>query len=170
MPVLREEQLRWNACVRLIDALETSSTATKVRAGHQNRARLANRAVEYMREHLEQPLTAFDLCAELETSDRTLRRAFREVLGIGPMAYLRVARLHATRSSLKAARGGGESVADIARRWGFHRLGPFASEYRRHFGELPSHTLGVRGWPGVQLETLGKMRIEFGGEQTTLRS
>ncbi len=155
---------------RLVDALETSSTATKLPLGLQNRARLASRAVEYMREHLEQPLSAFDLCAAFDTSDRMLRRAFLEVFGIGPMAYFRVTRLHAVRSSLKAARGGSGSVADIARRWGFHRLGPFASEYRRHFGELPSQTLGVRGWPGVQHETLDKMSVQLDGEQSTLRS
>ena len=143
---------------RLIDMLEASSTATRLPLGPQHRARLASRAVEYMQEHLEQPLSALDMCAEFDTSDRMLRRAFLEAFGLGPMAYFRVTRLHAARSSLKAARGRDESVAEIARRWGFHRLGSFASEYRRHFGELPSHTLGVRGWPGVQNETSGARR------------
>ncbi len=135
---------------RLVDALETSSTAPRLPLGRQHRARLASRVAEYMREHLEQPLTALDLCAEFDASDRMLRRAFHEAFGFGPMAYFRITRLHAARASLRAARGGDETVAQIARRWGFHRLGSFASEYRRHFGELPSQTRGVRGWPGVQ--------------------
>ena len=131
---------------RVIDAVASSSRVAEDNSlGQVSRVELVRQAVDYMHAHLDQPLTAFDLCAALDTSDRTLRRAFCQTYNLGPLAYFRVIRLHAVRTALQAARGSGDSVAGIARRWGFHRLGSFANEYRVQFGELPSHTLGVRG-------------------------
>ena len=133
-------------CLRgVIDAVASSRVAEDSSSGRISRVELVRQAVDYMHAHLEQPLTAFDLCSALDTSDRTLRRAFCETYNLGPLAYFRVIRLHAVRAALQAARGSDDSVACIARRWGFHRLGSFANEYRVQFGELPSHTLGVRG-------------------------
>ena len=130
---------------RLINAVAPSSMAEGNSLSPNSRVALVSRAVDLMHAHLDQPLTAFELCAELDTSDRTLRRAFRETYGLGPLAYFRVIRLHAVRAALQAAQGSPDSVADIAGRWGFHRLGSFANEYRVQFGALPSHTLGARG-------------------------
>ena len=130
---------------RVINAVTPSSMAEDNSLGPSRRVALVSRAVDLMHAHLDQPLTAFDLCAELDTSDRTMRRAFRETYSLGPLTYFRVIRLHAVRTALQAARGSHNSVADIAGRWGFHRLGSFANEYRVQFGELPSHTLKVRG-------------------------
>jgi AraC family ethanolamine operon transcriptional activator len=64
---------------------------------------------------------------------------------MGPVAYFRVMRMHSIRSALMQGRGRGVTVADVLARWGVTRPGSFAAEYRRHFGEPPSHTLGVRG-------------------------
>jgi AraC family transcriptional regulator, ethanolamine operon transcriptional activator len=135
---------------RLSEALAESSTNLNDSMHAKDRTRLVRRAVDFMHERLNEPLTAVELCAELDTSDRSLRRAFREAFGLGPLAYFRVIRLHAVRDALAQARGSDESVAQIAQHWGFHRLGTFANEYRRQFSELPSHTLGVRGSRGQQ--------------------
>jgi AraC family ethanolamine operon transcriptional activator len=129
---------------RVINAVAPPQMSEDHSLAPSSRIALVRRAVEFMHAQLDQPMTAFDLCAELDTSDRTLRRAFRQTYGLGPLAYFRVMRLHAVRIALQAARGSHGSVADIAFRWGFHRLGSFANEYRVQFGELPSHTLGVR--------------------------
>lgn len=56
------------------------------------------------------------------------------------MAFLQHIRLEKVRDELKTARTG-QSVADIALKWGFSHLGRFASEYRARYGELPSGTL-----------------------------
>lgn len=104
------------------------------------RAALLRRAEGLMRANLAAPLGAVDLCVALGASDRTLRLAFRERYGLGPMAYFKVLRLNAVRAALKdepTAR-----VSSVARRYGFHHLGNFAADYRRAFGESPSETLG----------------------------
>jgi AraC family ethanolamine operon transcriptional activator len=130
---------------RLIDVLVEPSATLPASMCAKDRKTLVRRAVDVMHDRLNEPLTAVDLCAELHTSDRSLRRAFREAFGLGPLAYFRVIRLHAARAALSRARESEESVAQIARRFGFHRLGSFSNEYRRQFGEFPSHTHRMRG-------------------------
>ena len=136
---------------RVINAISALSMSEGNSLDPCSRVALVRRSVDLMHAHLDQPLSTLDLCAELDTSDRTLRRSFRETYGLGPLAYFRVIRLHAVRTALHAARGSQATVADIARRWGFHRLGSFANEYRVQFGELPSRTLGVRGAKNLRL-------------------
>jgi len=101
---------------------------------------LVSRAQEYMREHVDEPLTIEDLCRELRVSRRTLQYGFREVLRLNPVAYLRALRLNGVRRALRAPVPG-TSVQDVAARWGFWHLSHFASDYRRMFGELPSETM-----------------------------
>jgi AraC family ethanolamine operon transcriptional activator len=102
---------------------------------------LVRRAEEFMRSRLGHRFGAIDLCRELGVSDRTLRLAFRERYGLGPMAYYKALRLNAVRSRLKA--GAVVAVAAAAREFGFHHLGNFAADHRRLFGEPPSMS---RGW------------------------
>jgi len=104
------------------------------------RAGLVRRAEELMCARLQTLTGESDLCAMLGASGRTLRLAFRERFGLGPMAYFQTLRLHAARAALKNADPDDVSVAGIARRLGFFHLGKFAGYYRRLFGELPSVT------------------------------
>ena len=104
------------------------------------RAGLVRRAEELMRARLRIPTGESDLCALLGVSGRTLRLAFRERFGIGPLAYFQTLRLHAARAEFKGADREEVSVAGIARSFGFFHLGKFAGYYRRLFGELPSAT------------------------------
>lgn len=130
---------------RLIDLLTEPASAVLHDRFATDRTILVRQTVDFMNARLKEPLTAIELCAESGVSDRSLRRAFREAFGMGPLAYFRVIRLHAVRAALMRRSEANPSVAQIAHHWGFHRLGAFANEYRRQFGELPSHTLGVRG-------------------------
>lgn len=146
-----EGHLIESECVRiLVEILLESWPVSADEHSRGNRSALVRRAVELMHDQMERSLTATEICEALGSSDRVLRRAFLETYGLGPMAYLRVMRMHAVRKELKEGRGSGATVRDIAGRWGFRRLGAFSAEFYRHFGERPSETLGVRGWPGVQ--------------------
>jgi AraC family ethanolamine operon transcriptional activator len=77
-------------------------------------------------------------------SERTLRRGFRERFGVSPKAYLLAQRLIDVRRTLRTADPDATLVADVANRFGFWHMGQFAADYRKHFGELPSQTLGRR--------------------------
>ena len=75
---------------------------------------------------------------------RTLYHGFRSCHGIPPMTWLRYRRLARVHDELRARRSRPINVTDVATRWGFFHLGRFASDYRAHFGSLPSHTLRRR--------------------------
>jgi AraC-like DNA-binding protein len=125
-------------CVRALVAALFSTAARQPDLSLPARSRILRRAEEFMRCRLGDSIGAIDLCRELGVSDRTLRLAFRERYGLGPMAYFKCLRLNAVRSRLRA--NPVVSIADAARAFGFHHLGNFAADYRRLFGERPSET------------------------------
>jgi len=85
-----------------------------------------------------------DLCRITGVSERTLEYAFKEVMGLAPMAYLARLRLHRVRQALLAATNGPTTVAAAALEWGFWHFGEFSRAYKECFGELPSETLRRR--------------------------
>jgi AraC family ethanolamine operon transcriptional activator len=113
----------------------------KVAAKFFRRSRLVRQADEYMRSHLDQPLTLTDLCAALGTSSRALCYGFQEIFGMSPMAYLKSLRLQGVFRVLKAAQSSPETVTEVATQFGFYHLGFFSRDYKQMFGELPSETL-----------------------------
>lgn len=107
--------------------------------------RCLRRALDYIAQHIDEPLSVGDIAAHACVSGRSLFVAFRKYHATTPMAYLRDLRLDKVRSELlgSGARVGDErpSVTITAMRWGFTHLGQFAASYRQRFGELPSQTL-----------------------------
>ncbi|SCF00559.1 Helix-turn-helix domain-containing protein [Micromonospora haikouensis] len=98
------------------------------------------RAVAYIEEHADQPLTVTEVAAGLGV--RALQQAFRRYLDTTPMLYLRRVRLERVHRDLQAAEPGeGLTVAVVAVRYGFVHLGRFATQYRQAYGQPPSHTL-----------------------------
>ncbi|MFI5838014.1 AraC family transcriptional regulator [Micromonospora sp. NPDC051300] len=78
----------------------------------------------------------------LIVTPRALQTAFRRHLGITPTAYLRRVRLDRAHRDLTAARRAeGDTVAAIARRWGYLHTGRFAADYRAAYGRPPGDTL-----------------------------
>ena len=101
------------------------------------------RALAYIEERLDQPLTLEHIAAAARCSVRSLQRAFHDSRQTSVMHYVKIQRLHRVRHELRNA-DEARSVTDAAMRWGFLQLGQFAADYRRLFGELPSHTLRSR--------------------------
>lgn len=87
------------------------------------------------------PITLEDLCTEVYASRRSLMRGFREHLGMGPMAFLKLRRLHGVHRQLLLQEPGSGRVQTLAERWGFHNAGHFSRDYRALFGERPLDTL-----------------------------
>ena len=78
-----------------------------------------------------------DLSRIADINQRTLSRAFREILGIGPCRYLQHLRLSEVKRVLLSEE---ITVTQAAIRFGFVELGKFGVLYRRAFGESPSET------------------------------
>lgn len=101
------------------------------------------RAIDFIHQHAEEPLTLADIAAAAGTSARSLQEAFRRFRECTPMEYLRRLRLQRAREDLLDPAKPGR-VAPIAMRWGFAHLGLFSIRYRAAYGESPRDTLRRR--------------------------
>jgi len=99
-----------------------------------------DRAMEWIEDHLDEPLTVSDVAAAAGLSTRQLQEVFRRQRGVSPMEVVRDLRLTRAHAQLR----GSTSVGDVAHACGFGHLSRFASAYRDRFGELPSETLQRR--------------------------
>lgn len=88
-----------------------------------------------------EPVFVAELAAAAGVSERTLRSAFVEYFGVGPIRYLQLRQLHLIHRALRAADPEADSVTAVLARYGEWEFGRFASRYRRLFGEPPSETL-----------------------------
>jgi len=102
--------------------------------------RLVRQAEEYLLAHIDQPLALNDVAGAVGVSARALQYAFRQFRDTTPMAFLRKARLERAHHDLQNARPG-DTVTEIATRWGFTHFGRFAETYRARFGCTPRQTL-----------------------------
>lgn len=125
-------------CLRSIVDVLTSPLKLPIDLPLPSRSKLVRRANDYLRSRLNDPVGVTELCQEIGANDRTLRLAFRERYGVGPMTFYRFLRLNAVRSTFNSDPTG--SIADAARAYGFHHLGNFAADYRRLFGTTPSNS------------------------------
>ena len=98
-------------------------------------------AVEYIHEHITEPLRVADIAAAAGLSVRSIQEGFQRSLGQTPLAYVRHVRLNRVRLDLLQADPRTVMVSTIARRWGFDHLGRFSAAYQDAFGEYPSTSL-----------------------------
>lgn len=102
------------------------------------------RALEYIAAHLQTEFSMDALAKVVECSKRSLERGFVACYGMGPVAYIKKLRLRKIREALESSASAGESIADVAARWGFYHCSNFASSYYKEFGERPSETVKRR--------------------------
>jgi AraC family ethanolamine operon transcriptional activator len=108
---------------------------------HQSQTLVVKTAEDYALSHADDRVYVTDLCRAAAVSERALEYAFKEVMGLTPMAYLVRLRLHRVRQALLAATHGTTTVSAVALDWGFWHFGDFSRAYKGCFGELPSDTL-----------------------------
>lgn len=104
-------------------------------------ARAVARAISYIDEHADTPLTVREIARSVGLSSRALQVAFRRHRNMTPMEYVRQARLRRAYDDLAAADAGRTTVAAIAARWGYYNPGRFASDFRVKFGKYPKDVL-----------------------------
>ncbi len=127
----------------LVGAWEPAQPQPEVSLRRRRRLDLVHRARELVLDEPAAHLTVEQLCQALFVTRRTLQNCFQDVLGMSPGAYLRTVRLNRVRQDLLQATPG-QTVVDVAARWGFWHMGHFAHEYRALFAEAPSQTMGRR--------------------------
>ena len=92
---------------------------------------------------IERMPTMAELCMAAHVSERRLRSAFSDTVGVPPIKYFRYRMLNVARHRLRAGCQDCTSVSFVAMDLGFAHFGRFAARYDRVFGELPSETLNA---------------------------
>jgi len=95
-------------------------------------------ALDVMAQHVETPLTTFELAERVALSERSLNRAFSRELGMSTGKYYRLYRLQYARYLMQETR---LSLEQIALRSGFSCASSLGRSLRREFGKTPK---GVR--------------------------
>ncbi len=102
---------------------------------------IVKKAEDYVLSRAGEDLYVSDMCRVAAVSERALQNAFKEVMGLTPLAYLTRVRLHRVREALLAGSQATTTVSVEALKWGFWHFGEFSRAYKDCFGELPSDTL-----------------------------
>ena len=124
----------------LVRCLTESVSTQMTGCGHRH-DKIVSQFEEYLEAHPDRPLYLPEICAALSTSERSLRKACEEHLGMGPIRFLALRRMHLVRRALLRAFPSTTTVTRIAIDHSFWELGRFAVNYHSLFGETPSATL-----------------------------
>jgi AraC-like DNA-binding protein len=116
-------------------------TGVETTTGDHRHHAIIGRFEDFLAAHPNRPLYLTEICAGLGVAERTLRAACEEHLGMGPIRFLTLRRMHLAHRALLSADAGKTNVTRIVTDLGFWELGRFSVAYRAMFGEPPSETL-----------------------------
>ena len=128
----------------LVHAMVTclaDDTGADTSAAWRQHSAIMKRFEDYLAANCDLPLYLPHICSATKASERTLRNCCQEHLGMGPLKYLWLRRMHIARRALIRQDPARVTVTQIATQYGFWHLGRFAVSYLRLFGESPSVTL-----------------------------
>ena len=136
----------WRRC--LVEAFTSTfahSLPPDIGATVPSALRLVREVERYLDAHSQRAAHVSEICTTFGVSRRTLHRAFHDILGVGPITFLRHHRLCSVHQKLRQGVPGQVHVTDVATEFGFLELGRFAHYYLSLFGEYPSQTLYRNG-------------------------
>ena len=116
-------------------------TASGMTTGGRRHDAIVARFEEFLEANPDTPLYLTEICAAIGVAERTLRAACEEHLGMGPIRYLNLRRMHLVRRALLRADPSTATVTRLATDHGFWELGRFSVAYRALFDESPSESL-----------------------------
>jgi AraC-like DNA-binding protein len=119
----------------------TESTAIEMDSRERSHVTVISKLEEFLAANRSEPIYLREICGAAGVSETTLRRCCHDHLGMGPVHYLWLRRMHLARVALLRADAATATVTGIATDHGFWKLGRFSVEYRKLFGELPSASL-----------------------------
>jgi AraC-like DNA-binding protein len=119
----------------------TEGTASNLTHGFRRHDRIVARFEEFLEANPDQSLYMIEICRAIGVTERTLRVACEGHLGMGPIRYLTLRRMHLARRALLRETPLTATVTRLATDYGFWELGRFAVHYKALFGESPSVSL-----------------------------
>jgi AraC-like DNA-binding protein len=121
-------------CPNLSQITQSDSTE------RSSREQIFEDLLAWARANLHTPIKLSQLELVSGYSRRNLQLAFQQRFGCGPIQWIRRQRLEQARQDLLLP-AASDSVASIARRYGFSSLAVFSRDFRAHFGVPPSQLL-----------------------------
>lgn len=119
----------------------TEGDPSDMTAGGRRHDMIVARFGEFLESHPERPLYLTEICAAIGVAERTLRAACEQHLGMAPIRFLSMRRMHLVHRALRQADPSKTTVTRIAADHGFWELGRFSVAYRAMFDESPSESL-----------------------------
>ena len=126
-PLIEQELL-----YRLLTGDQGARLVQIATAGSQSHQ--VSRAIDWLRQHYDEPLRIGDLAARVNMSESSFHHHFRAVTAMSPLQYQKQLRLHEARRLLLV---GQCDVATAAHRVGYESPSQFSREYSRQFGAPP---------------------------------
>ena len=109
---------------------------------YQSHYNVFQASVKLIDQQLTKPLSISNLAAQQGTSTRILQYAFQKNIGLTPLQYVLLRKLHAARAELQQSSPNTYvNVSHVAMLYSMTHLGRFSLKYKNLFGELPSNTL-----------------------------
>jgi AraC-like DNA-binding protein len=118
---------------------EGAAVAPTTRCRHHDA--IVTRFEEFLAANPDRPLYLAEICTSIGVAERTLRASCEQLLGMGPIRFLALRRMHLAHRALLRADPSNSTVTRTAMDHGFWELGRFSVAYRTLFGESPSETL-----------------------------
>jgi AraC-like DNA-binding protein len=109
--------------------------------GFRHHEAIVARFEDFLAANPDRPLHLTEICAAIGVAERTLRACCEEHLGMGPIRFLTLRRMHLVHRALLRADPSKSTVTRTVTDHGFWELGRFSVAYRGLFGESPSETL-----------------------------
>jgi AraC-like DNA-binding protein len=130
-----------NELIHVMVRCLAEGAAVQPTAGGRRHDTIVARFEEFLGANPDRPLYLIEICAAIGVAERTLRASCEEHLGMGPIRYLALRRMHLVRRALLRSDSSKATVTQIVTEHGFWELGRFSVAYGALFGESPSHTL-----------------------------
>jgi AraC-like DNA-binding protein len=127
--------------IRVMIRCLTEGELSEMTAGGRRHDIIIVRFEEFLEAHPDEPLYLTEICAAIGVAERTLRAACEEHLGMAPIRFLSLRRMHLVHRALLWADPSTATVTRLATDHGFWELGRFSVAYRALFGESPSESL-----------------------------
>jgi AraC-like DNA-binding protein len=102
-------------------------------------------ALDFIHDHLAEPIGVTDIARACRVSARTLQVAFSRNVGFAPMTVVRDLRLAQVHAELREGVPESVTVSNVATKWGFPHQGHFGQLYRSRYDCRPIDTLRRNG-------------------------
>jgi len=124
---------------------------------HQEYFKAINRAVDYINEHLHEPVNLYDLAGVANVSGFHFHRLFKALMSESPGEYIQRLRLEKAVFKLQTTR---QTILEIAEQTGYQTPYALSKAFKKRFGVSPSAFRAQSMHLSVPVETPVFIRVE----------